>query len=238
MTRRRPPTASEQLALGLPVQAAMGRADFLEAPSNALALAAIEDPGGLPRGRLVLHGPKGAGKTHLARIWAGANAARWIAPQALADDLPALLRLPGAPVMVIDDADSLTDSRGQEALFHLLNHQQATGGRLLLTGTGPARDWGLGLPDLISRLTATAHVALAEPDDALLAAVLVKLFNDRQIRVNPALIDYLLPRMERSLAAAGAMVALLDARALALRRSVNRQLAQDILAGDLDNRGG
>lgn len=237
MPRRAPPMSAEQLALGLPTQAAMGRGDFLEAPSNALALAAIEDRAGLPAGKLVLTGPAGAGKTHLAHIWAARSGARWIAPGALGAELPSLLALPGLSNVVIDDANRLAGGPGEEALFHLHNHLQAIGGALLLSARPPVRDWGLALPDLASRLVATTHVALAAPDDALLAAVLVKLFNDRQIRVQPALIDYLLPRMERSLAQAGALVARLDARALALGRPVTRQLAQEILADGLDNQG-
>ena len=103
-----------------------------------------------------------------------------------------------------------------------------------MTARHPVRDWGVALPELVSRLTAAAHVALAEPDEALLGAVLVKLFNDRQLRVQPALITYLLGHMERSLAAAGAMVARLDARALETGRPITRVLAQHVLAEDHD----
>ena len=227
MTERAP----RQLTLGLSLPAAMGRADFLESPSNALALSAIEDPAGLPGGRLVLTGPSGAGKTHLARIWATRSAARWISPRMLDGDLRALLLLSAGSAVVIDDAEALAGQHAaEEALFHLHNHLMANGGSLLLTARGPVRDWGLKLPDLSSRLSAAVHVGLAPPDDALIAAVLVKLFNDRQITVQPSLIDYLLGRMERSLASARALVARLDARAAALKRPVTRQLAQDVLA--------
>jgi len=238
MTRRRRQTrpGDRQLTLGLPTQTAMGRADFLEAPSNALALAAIEDPAGLPAGKLVLSGPKGAGKTHLAHIWAARANAQRVTPKVLVSDLPALLRHAQGAAVVIDDADLLAQTAGEEALFHLHNHLQTHGGSLLLTAASPVRDWGLALPDLASRLSAAAHVPLCAPDDALLSAVLVKLFNDRQIRVQPALIDYLLARMERSLAQAGALVARLDARAMALGRPVTRQLAQEILSEGLDKR--
>lgn len=223
------PAPGTQLPLGLPTRTATGRDDFLEAPSNALALAAIENPAGLPSGKLVLTGPPGAGKTHLAHIWAARSRAALLSPGDLPGALPALLCVDPSAV-VIDDADTIARTPGEEALFHLHNHLQAHGQSLLLTACVPVRDWGLALPDLASRLNAATHVALSPPDDALLAAVLVKLFNDRQIRIQPPLIDYLLPRMERSLAQARALVARLDRRALALGRPVTRALAQEILA--------
>ena len=227
MTERRP----RQLTLGLSLPAAMGRADFLEAPSNALALSAIEDPAGLPGGKLVLTGPAGSGKTHLARIWAAQRGARAVDSRALAGELPALMALPAGAAVVIDNAAGVAGRQAaEEALFHLHNHLMAGRGSLLVTARQPVRDWGLDLPDLASRLSATVHVALAAPDDALIAAVLVKLFNDRQITVQPSLIDYLLGRMERSLASARALVARLDTRAAALKRPVTRQLAQEVLA--------
>lgn len=227
-------TKAEQIPFDLPSTAAMGREDYLEAAPNALALAAVQNPAGLPAGIMVLIGPEGSGKTHLAHVWAQQTGARWQRATTLPGDLPGILATPEVLVLAIDDADQIAGTAGEEALFHLINHLRGRG-QLLLTARRPVRDWGLALPDLISRLSAASHVALAEPDEALLGAVLVKLFNDRQLRVQPALIDYLLSRMERSLAAAGAIVTRLDARALQLRRPITRALAQEVLAEDLDN---
>ncbi|PVH29773.1 DnaA ATPase domain-containing protein [Pararhodobacter oceanensis] len=225
----------EQITFDLPNRPAMGREDFLEAPSNALALAAIESPAGLPAGIMVLTGPRGSGKTHLAHVWAQQSDAQWLDAATLPEDLPYILAS-DARAFVIDDAHLVSGAQGQEALFHLINHLRNKGS-LLLTARQPVRDWGLTLPDLISRLSAAAHVALAEPDETLLAAVLVKLFNDRQLRVQPALITYLLGRMERSLAVAGDLVARLDAQALKLGRPVTRALAQELLAKEFGSDG-
>jgi chromosomal replication initiation ATPase DnaA len=226
----RPPDR-RQLGLPLAPPPALGRADFLPAAPNSLALALISSPEGLPGGRLVIHGPEGAGKTHLAAIWAAESGARWLDPGTLPAALPALLADGGPANLVLDDAARLAGMPGEEALFHLLNHLATTGGAILMTARAPARDWGLSLPDLASRLTAAAHVALGLPDDTLLVALLVKLFADRQTEVSADLVLWLARRIERSFATAQAVVAALDAEALRLRQPVTRPLAQRVLAG-------
>lgn len=220
-----------QLGLALAPAPALGRADFLPAAPNAVALALIEAPGGLPGGRLVLHGPQGAGKTHLAAIWAARTGAAWIRPDALAPALPALLADRTSTNLVIDDAPTLAGGDGEEALFHLLNHRVTSGGQILLTARAPSRDWGLRLPDLASRLAAAQHAGVGAPDDALLTAVLVKLFADRQAQVAPDVIVWLAPRIERSFAAAQAVVAHLDTEALRRRAAITRPFAQAVLDG-------
>ncbi len=212
-----------QLAFDLPVQHALRREDFFTSPANASALTMIE----APAARLLLIGPQGAGKTHLTHIWARLTGAEILTPDSLPQRLPHLA--PDAAI-AIDNADSVTDNpnRDEAALFHLYN-LLAPAGRLLLTAATPPRDWGLSLPDLISRLQTLSQCQLAPPDDALLSVVLVKLFADRQINVPPNLIPFLVSRMERSIAAARTLVAALDAAALAKGRPVTRALAGEVL---------
>jgi chromosomal replication initiation ATPase DnaA len=223
-----------QLGLDLAPPPALGRGDFLVAAPNALALAMIEAAGGLPGGRLVLTGPEGAGKTHLASIWARAQGAAWLDAAALPRDLPALLA-PGAPRhLVLDGAEGVAgEPAREEALFHLLNHLAGAEGQILLTARAPVQGWGLALPDLASRLGAAAQASVLPPDDALLTALLVKLFADRQAQVGPDLILWLVARIERSFAAARDVVARLDAEALRLRRPITRAFAQAVLADTL-----
>lgn len=215
-----------QLTFDLGARAAYARADFFRAGSNDLAVRTIDDPAGWPQGKLLLIGPAGSGKTHLAHVWAETAGATLLSGAALGAVEPDL----AGHAVAVDDADAVAgDPVCEAALFHLHNLVLEGGGRLLLTARAPVRDWGLGLPDLASRVAA-AHVARLEPaDDALLSAVLVKLFADRQIAVPPPLIAYLVTRMERSVAAAGLLVARLDAAALASQRGVTRSLAAEIL---------
>jgi chromosomal replication initiation ATPase DnaA len=214
-----------QLAFDLPAQEAFRRADFYPSAANAEALAAIDLWPHWPAAKLLLIGPAGSGKTHLAHLWAEAAGAEIIAASDLAcADLPALAQGPVA----VEDAEQIGGDHGAEtALFHL--HNMLAGQGLMVTASTPPRDWGLCLPDLQSRLQAASIATLAPPDDTLLSAVLVKLFNDRQIAVPPNLISYLVQRMDRSIAAARSLVAQLDASALALGRPVTRALAAEVL---------
>jgi len=219
---------ARQMAFALPLRSASGREDFFISPANALALSTLDAPETWPQGRMLLIGPEGCGKTHLAQLWADERGACIISGAALAPQLvPALA---AAAAVVVENAETLAgDPAAEAALFHLHNLIAAEGGLLLLTAGRSPRDWGLTLPDLVSRIAAFATVRIAPPDDALLAAVLVKLFADRQLAVAPSLITWLVPRIDRSLATARRVVAALDARALAEGGAVSRALAARVL---------
>ena len=211
-----------QLPLDLPVRAALGRDDFFVAPSNVGALAMIDTPALWPQAKLLLVGPEGAGKSHLAEVFAHDRQAMIVEGGSLFD-----LHIPPT-ALVIDDADQVA-GRHEELLFHLHNRMAESGGLLLLTARRPPSLWGLRLPDLLSRMQATAVAPLAAADDTLLAAVLVKLFGDRQLVVPPTLIAYLVSHIDRSFAAAHALVVALDSHALAKGRPISRALAAEVL---------
>jgi chromosomal replication initiation ATPase DnaA len=224
-------TAARQLVLDLPARPALGRADFFVAPANAVALGLVERWPNWPERRLALSGPAGAGKSHLAQVWATRAGARPLSAGALGE-LDVAELAPDA-ALVIEDGDRIAllphPVAAEEALFHLCNRLALGGGSLLLTGREPPARWALRLPDLASRLGATAVARLDPPDDALLAAVLVKLFADRQLEVSPDLIGFLLGRIERAFAAAEAIVARLDRDGLARRRRITPRLAAEVL---------
>ncbi len=217
--------SSGQLTFDLGARAAFARTDFFCSAANALAMAAVERWQNWPAGKLLLIGPRGSGKTHLAHIWANDAGALICSGAALAQrDIAA------GQSLAVDDADAVAgDVAAETALFHLHNIVLQGGGKLLLTACAPWGDWGLGLPDLASRIAAADVARLAPPDDALLSAVLVKLFADRQMTVPPNLVAYLVTRMERSVPAAQGLVAQLDQLALATRRPVTRSLAAELL---------
>lgn len=221
---------ARQMSFHLPGRTALGREDFFVSPANAAAVAMIEGWQGWPARKLMLAGPQGAGKTHLAHVWAGLSGAAIVPAEALARaDIPAL----AAAHVAVEDCDRIAGEPAAEAaLFHLHNLALAEGRALLFTGrTGPAH-WPLALPDLASRLQATPSVHIAPPDDALLAAVMMKLFADRQLAPSAATIPFLLRRIDRSFAAARDIVDRLDAAALERRQPITQALARRVLDKD------
>jgi chromosomal replication initiation ATPase DnaA len=212
-----------QLAFDLDRRPALGREDFLLAPGNRDAVSWIERWRDWPNRALAVYGAEGCGKTHLVQLWQGVAGAAVLDAGALgAADLPALA---GRPVAVEDGDRGLPE----RAALHLLNLARESGGYVLLTGRSPPARWPVALPDLRSRLAAVAAVAIAPADEALLGALLVKLFADRQLRVGDGVIPYLLARMERSCAAAQALVAALDRAAMAGQRPIGLALAREVL---------
>jgi chromosomal replication initiation ATPase DnaA len=214
-----------QLALALPHAENFAREDFLIGASNQAALGLIGRWPDWPDRTLALVGPEGAGKSHLAAIWADIAGARRVAARALGEtNLPAAL---ATGALVIEDAAGGLDER---ALFHLLNLMRQQEAYVLITARTAPANWRVELPDLASRLRAVPVVELSAPDDALLRAVMVKLFADRQLAVDESLIGYLAMRIERSFASARAAVEELDGEALRQKRPVTRALAAELLS--------
>jgi chromosomal replication initiation ATPase DnaA len=212
-----------QLALALDHPESFARDDFLSGPSNAAALALIESWPDWPHRSVVLIGPEGSGKSHLAAIWAQNAGARQVAARTL-DEVMVPAALATGAVAIEDLAPGSFDER---ALFHLLNLAREEGAFVLLTGRAVP---SVSIRDLDSRLRALPAVAMAAPDDALLRALLVKLFADRQLAVDESLINYLAVRIDRSFAGARSLVTRLDDEAMRQKRPLTRSFAAEFLA--------
>ncbi|MEM9371573.1 MAG: chromosomal replication initiator DnaA, partial [Pseudomonadota bacterium] len=184
---------------------------------------------GWPRGRFALTGERRSGKTHLVHVWAEMTGARVMNARDLRE---ADLTAQSPPALVIEDVDRISAlppdvvETVETTLFHLYNLRDDWGCPLLLTGVGAPSYWKIDLPDLGSRLSALTFTEISPPDDALLSSLLVKLFTDRQIRVDPKVVDYTVRRMERSFAAAENLVAKIDALSLEQKRGVTTALVR------------
>jgi chromosomal replication initiation ATPase DnaA len=214
-----------QLAFALPHAESLSRDNFLEGPANSAGLALVDSWPDWPNRVMMLLGPEGAGKSHLAAIWAEQAGARATSAQALT---PAAV--PGAlatgAVVVEDLRPSEFDER---ALFHLLNLAREDGAFVLITARVMPSALSVELRDLRSRLRAVPTVSLLPPDDQLFRALIVKFCADRQMSVDEAVVSFVATRIERSFAAARQAVELLDTEALRLGRPVTRALAAELL---------
>lgn len=218
-------TGTRQLILDFAHRPALGKADFLVSDCNRTAVAWVDRWPDWPAPALAVYGPPGSGKTHLAHVWAARSGAVVIRGKDI-EDCAAPDILGDALCCVVDHADDVLD---EEALLHLYNYVAESSGALLMIARLPPAKWKLGLADLSSRVGAAPAVGIRPPDDELLGALLVKLFHDRQLKVADDVLVYLLPRMERSFAAAGSIVDALDRLGLAEGRAVTVPLARTVL---------
>lgn len=221
-----------QLPLDLPIETRLEVEDFVISSSNEVAYQFIGKWPVWPDRVLLLTGPEASGKSHLAAVWASKSRA-WIekASDIKLDRVPHLV---SSGALVIEDCDR--SGLDEHALFHLINAARERGTYLLLTArTGP-NEWGLQTKDLLSRLRLAPEVKIDGPDDALLKAVLFKLFIDRQLVIDTTIITFIQSRIERSIAAARDFVERLDREGLARGKPITRALAAQLLkvSDDLD----
>lgn len=215
-----------QFVLDLPHRAALSAEDFFVSRSNAAAVALIDRWPGWALASALVVGQRATGKTHLGHVWRLRSNAAQVSAAALAESAIAALQRAGA--LLVEDLDrGIADER---VLFHLLNMAREQNLSVLLTSARLAGELDVALPDLRSRLRALPMVAIEMPDEALLRAVLIKLFADRQLAVEPHVVARIALHMERSMSAAGAIVAEIDRRALALQRRVTRALVAQAMA--------
>ncbi|MDB5578245.1 MAG: chromosomal replication initiator DnaA [Bradyrhizobium sp.] len=214
-----------QLAFALPHAESLTRDNFLEGPANAAGLALIDRWPDWPSRIMLLVGPEGSGKSHLAAVWAEVSGARSTSARVLtAAEVPGAL---ATGALVVEDLKS--GDFDERALFHLMNLAREDEASVLITARMPPSAFEVELRDLRSRLRAVPMVSLLPPDDQLFRALIVKFCADRQLAVDEAVVSYLATRIERSFAAARQAVELLDSEALRLGRPVTRALAAELL---------
>jgi chromosomal replication initiation ATPase DnaA len=213
----------EQLPLEFRHEAASGRDDLVISDPVSAAASIIDRWPDWPSPVVIITGPEGSGKSHLAEVWVRNSGATRVQAVPGSD----AVTLAGEGPVLVEDADR--DGFDETELFHLINAVRSAGTHLLITARSWPMAWGVTLPDLASRLKAATTVEIGPPDDLLLSQILMKLFADRQLLLDDKIIAYIVPRMERSLAAAQAIVERLDRLALARGTRINRALAAEVL---------
>ena len=217
--------SSKQIALNLPYREAYGRPDYLVSSSNQEAVSFIDEWPAWNSHVLVLYGDHGCGKTHLSSVWEDMTGAKRIG---LSDLNEEILTAPEM-VFIMENAEKIREhSRYEEGLFFLYNWLKESGGYLMLTSHFHPNEWGIKLPDLLSRILSAPAIKIGNPDDYLLQGVLVKQFSDRQILPSLDVIKYILRRMERSYAAARKIVNEIDALALSEKKPITIPLVRKV----------
>lgn len=218
-----------QIPLSFEITPSKGRDDLIVSQSLQGAITMIDQWPNWPSHLVVLAGPTGSGKSHIAHIWQQKADAKEASLVDNSDDLVETVKT--TPILIENVDQLLASSQANETqLFHLLNSAKEAGSFVLMTARSWPASWKVSLPDLASRIKAATIVEISEPDENLLTQVIFKLFADRQVEIDEKTVNYLVMRMERSLAVARKIVEAMDELALSKKTSVSRSIAAEVLA--------
>ena len=219
----------EQLTFDLGHRSAKGREDFLISLSNQNAVGWIDKWPDWAAPALILYGPVASGKSHLASVWAENSGAELISLDDVINLEPDEIVRRSKNIYIIRGDLLIGDRLAETNLFHIYNILKEEKRSMLMTMRCSPAYLDFEIPDLSSRLRAAPLVSIDAPDDVLLSSLLVKLFHDRQIKISEAVINYLVPRMERSFSAALDIVGRADNMALEKQKPVSLSLIRDVL---------
>ncbi len=221
--------SNQQLPLPLFCKPALAREDFLVAPCNVNALEFVENIVHWQNNVAVLYGPAGSGKSHLSAVWRHIFNADMISISHLTYSVVAERIGASKGHIVIEFSMEQSEEYDEKALFHLLNDAKERNYHILIVARQPAGLWHIHLPDLKSRLLAISQICIEAPNDELLGALLVKQLGDRGIPIDPRVLNYILPRIERSFEAVSALVHAIDQGSLVRKNAVTIPFIKDFL---------
>lgn len=237
MVEKTEPAGRRQFAFDFSHRPSLSGEDFIVTPCNQAAVSWVDSWPEWPAPALLVYGPPSCGKSHLASVWqARTGALRLNLP--LRGGVDPRQALGEATAVVIEDVEGwIAGDEAQRQLFHIYNLVAERRGHVMLTASRPPAQWPMTLADLRSRILAAPAVAIDMPDQDMVAALLIKLFADRQLKVGDDVLAYLLARMDRSFDGARRLVAALDDAALDARRNVTIPFAGAVLR-ELETGGG
>ncbi len=216
---------AEQLIFDMTSRPALLAENYFVSKSNANAVELLDTWPDWPEPSLILCGPEGCGKSHFINVWRKISGARkWHASE-LDDHL--VEGLSDCQNLAIEDIDQ--DLKDETALFHILNLAKERNNRLILTTRKMPGDFHPTLPDLRSRLRSLPVFVIEPPDDHLLKTILLKLFDDRQINIEPDVLNYIFMHIDRSMSSIMAFVTKLDHASMTSKKKITKHFARKII---------
>ena len=219
---------SKQLYFDMPDKTALGIEDYIITESNSFAFDLISRmiKGEINQG--VISGPSFSGKTHLSKILIknmGSNESLYIDR----DFKKIIEKVGSSNLIVIENIDKVLEDKSEEDLFHIINFTKESDKRLLMTSGKSISNIEFKLEDLKSRLNAIIEAKIMQPDDELMKLVLIKIFNDKQLLINPNVIDFLRSRLERSYKSINDFIEKIDKFSLERGKKITIALINDLI---------
>ena len=219
---------SKQLYFDMPDKTALGIEDYIITESNSFAFDLISRmiKGEINQG--VISGPSFSGKTHLSKILIkniGGNESLYIDR----DYKKIIEKVGSSNLIVIENIDKVLEDKSEEDLFHIINFTKENDKKLLMTSCKSISNIEFKLEDLKSRLNATLEAKIMQPDDELMKLVLIKIFNDKQLLINPNVIDFLRSRLERSYKSINDFIEKIDKFSLEKGKKITIALINDLI---------
>ena len=219
---------SKQLYFEMPNKKALGIEDYIITESNNFAFDLIVK---ILKGETnfgLISGPSYSGKTHLSKILIK-NARNYKTLYFDRDYQNILNRFEVSDILILENIDKIKDDKSEQDLFHIINFAKENNKKLLMTSRKPISEIDLNLEDLESRLNSIIEAKIKEPDDQLMKLILIKIFNDKQLKIKPNVIDFLVSRLERSYKSINLFIEKIDKFSLEKGKKITIRLINDLL---------
>ena len=219
---------SKQLYFEMPNKKALGIEDYIITDSNNFAFDLIVK---ILKGETdfgLISGPPYSGKTHLSKILIK-NARNYKTLYFDRDYQNILDRLETSDILILENIDKVKHDKSEQDLFHIINFSKENNKKLLMTSRKPISEIDLNLEDLKSRLNSILEAKIKEPDDQLMKLILIKILNDKQLKINPNVIDFLVSRLERSYESINLFIEKIDMFSLEKSKKITIPLISDLL---------
>ena len=217
-----------QLTIEMPKRTALNREDFLVNVRNKVAVDFIDNFYKKSIKLGILIGPKGSGKTHLVNVFCKSlEGVNWSFLSSENKNIYDIFNT--NDVIIIENINNFHSKQKEEFLFHSINLSKELNKALLLTSSLQVSKLNFKMSDLVSRLEAMNTASIEEPDDTLMEALIIKLFNDRQISVKPKTVNFLMQRIERSYLGVSEIIELIDKVSLSQKKSISIKLIKGLI---------